>query len=185
MVKKMPKSLQTFHKVEIGQGSDVAVHVGLPIRREFDAADGINPCGIAGHEFLPGLSLPRGQVNLKYFGRNPAKTVNIKEAPIRRPARRHLIGQCAGDRYRITTGDGVEVDPVVRSVTGDNVALRRDQHDRVHAFGADWPRLAFLHRLDEMMVGFFNLVYDPRISPKDLVPEKKVVARSKTSIVDH
>jgi hypothetical protein len=34
------------------------------------------------------------------------------------------------------------------------------------------------------MVGFFNLVYDPRISPKDLLPEKKVVAR-KTSIVDH
>ena len=39
--------------------------------------------------------------------------------------------------------------------------------------------------LDEMMVGFFNLVYDPRISPKDLLPEKNVVARSKTSIVDH
>jgi hypothetical protein len=35
------------------------------------------------------------------------------------------------------------------------------------------------------MVGFFNLVYDPRISPKDLLPEKKVVARSKTSIADH
>ena len=38
---------------------------------------------------------------------------------------------------------------------------------------------------DEMMVGFFNLVYDPRISPKDLLPEKKVVANSKTSIADH
>jgi len=34
--KEMPKSLQTFHQVEIGQSSDVAVHVGLPIRREFD-----------------------------------------------------------------------------------------------------------------------------------------------------
>jgi hypothetical protein len=36
-----------------------------------------------------------------------------------------------------------------------------------------------------MMVGFFNLVYDPRISPKDLLPEKKVVANSKASIADH
>jgi hypothetical protein len=35
------------------------------------------------------------------------------------------------------------------------------------------------------MVGFFNLVYDPRISPKDLLPEKKVVANSKASIADH
>ena len=39
--------------------------------------------------------------------------------------------------------------------------------------------------LDEMMVGFFNLVYDPRISPKDLLPEKKAVATSKASIADH
>jgi hypothetical protein len=38
---------------------------------------------------------------------------------------------------------------------------------------------------DEMMVGFFNLVSDPRISPKDLLPEKKVVANSKASIADH
>jgi hypothetical protein len=37
---------------------------------------------------------------------------------------------------------------------------------------------------DEMMVGFFNLVYDPRISPKDLLPEKKVAANTK-SIADH
>src|SRR5215475_14367412 len=36
---------------------------------------------------------------------------------------------------------------------------------------------------DEMMVGFFNLVYDPSISPKDLLPEKKVVAISKPA--DH
>jgi hypothetical protein len=33
---------------------------------------------------------------------------------------------------------------------------------------------------DEMMVGFFNLVYDPKISPNDLLPEKKVAASSKT-----
>jgi hypothetical protein len=38
---------------------------------------------------------------------------------------------------------------------------------------------------DEMMVGFFNLVYDPRIYPKGLLPEKKVVANSKASIADH
>jgi hypothetical protein len=38
---------------------------------------------------------------------------------------------------------------------------------------------------DEMMVGFFNLVSDPRISPKDLLPENKVVANSKASIADH
>src|ERR1700719_4235028 len=38
---------------------------------------------------------------------------------------------------------------------------------------------------DEMMVGFFNLVYDPRISPQDLLPEKKPVANSKASIADH
>jgi len=38
---------------------------------------------------------------------------------------------------------------------------------------------------DEMMVGFFNLVYDPKISPKDLLPEKKVVAESKASHADH
>ena len=34
---------------------------------------------------------------------------------------------------------------------------------------------------DEMMVGFFNLVYDPKISPKELLPEKKEVAKSKAS----
>jgi hypothetical protein len=34
---------------------------------------------------------------------------------------------------------------------------------------------------DEMMVGFFNLVYDPKISPKDLLPEKKVAASTRTS----
>jgi hypothetical protein len=33
---------------------------------------------------------------------------------------------------------------------------------------------------DEMMVGFFNLVYDPKISPKDLLPEKKEVANSRS-----
>jgi hypothetical protein len=33
-----------------------------------------------------------------------------------------------------------------------------------------------------MMVGFFNLVYDPRLSPKDLLPEKKDVAKSKASV---
>jgi hypothetical protein len=38
---------------------------------------------------------------------------------------------------------------------------------------------------DEMMVGFFNLVYDPRISPKELLPEKKVAANSKAPIADH
>jgi len=32
-----------------------------------------------------------------------------------------------------------------------------------------------------MMVGFFNLVYDPKISPKELLPEKKEVAKSKAS----
>ena len=26
---------------------------------------------------------------------------------------------------------------------------------------------------DEMMVGFFNLVYDARMSPKEIIPEKK------------
>jgi len=35
------------------------------------------------------------------------------------------------------------------------------------------------------MVGFFNLVYDPRISPKDLLPEKKVVANGKTSTANN
>jgi hypothetical protein len=34
---------------------------------------------------------------------------------------------------------------------------------------------------DEMMVGFFNLVYDPKIPPKDLLPEKKVVAKGKAA----
>ena len=34
---------------------------------------------------------------------------------------------------------------------------------------------------DEMMVGFFNLVYDPKISPKDLLPGKTPVARTKAS----
>jgi hypothetical protein len=38
---------------------------------------------------------------------------------------------------------------------------------------------------DEMMVGFFNLVYDPKISPKDLLPEKKLAANTKASIADH
>ena len=38
---------------------------------------------------------------------------------------------------------------------------------------------------DEMMVGFFNVVYDPRISPKDLLPEKKAVVNTKASIADH
>ena len=31
------------------------------------------------------------------------------------------------------------------------------------------------------MVGFFNLVYDPKISPKELLPEKKDLATSKVS----
>jgi len=34
---------------------------------------------------------------------------------------------------------------------------------------------------DEMMVGFFNLVYDPKIAPKDLLPDKKDVAKGKTA----
>ena len=34
---------------------------------------------------------------------------------------------------------------------------------------------------DEMMVGFFNLVYDPKILPKDLLPETKDVAKSKAA----
>jgi hypothetical protein len=34
---------------------------------------------------------------------------------------------------------------------------------------------------DEMMVGFFNLVYDPKIAPKDLLPEKKDVAKGKAA----
>jgi hypothetical protein len=34
---------------------------------------------------------------------------------------------------------------------------------------------------DEMMVGFFNLVYDPKISPKDLLPEKKDLATTRGS----
>jgi hypothetical protein len=34
---------------------------------------------------------------------------------------------------------------------------------------------------DEMMVGFFNLVYDPKIAPKDLLPEKKDVAAAKST----
>ena len=34
---------------------------------------------------------------------------------------------------------------------------------------------------DEMMVGFFNLVYDPKISPKDLLPDKAPVARTKSA----
>ena len=34
---------------------------------------------------------------------------------------------------------------------------------------------------DEMMVGFFNLVYDPKISPNELLPEKKEVVKSKAS----
>ena len=38
---------------------------------------------------------------------------------------------------------------------------------------------------DEMMVGFFNLVYDPGISPKELLAEKKVAANSKAPIADH
>jgi hypothetical protein len=32
------------------------------------------------------------------------------------------------------------------------------------------------------MVGFFNLVYDPKISPKDLLPEKKDVAKVKAAV---
>jgi hypothetical protein len=35
---------------------------------------------------------------------------------------------------------------------------------------------------DEMMVGFFNLVYDPKIPPKDLLPEKKDVAKGKAAV---
>ena len=38
---------------------------------------------------------------------------------------------------------------------------------------------------DEMMVGFFNLVYDPKISPKDLWPEKKDLATTKVSDTRH
>jgi hypothetical protein len=34
---------------------------------------------------------------------------------------------------------------------------------------------------DEMMVGFFNLVYDPRISPSDLLPDTKDVAKGKAA----
>jgi hypothetical protein len=34
---------------------------------------------------------------------------------------------------------------------------------------------------EEMMVGFFNLVYDPKISPKDLLPDKAPAARTKAS----
>lgn len=34
---------------------------------------------------------------------------------------------------------------------------------------------------DEMMVGFFNLVYDPKILPKDLLPETKDVAKPKAA----
>ena len=38
----------------------------------------------------------------------------------------------------------------------------------------------------QMMVGFFNLVYDPRISPKDLLPEKKLLRtpRLQSRIID-
>jgi len=32
---------------------------------------------------------------------------------------------------------------------------------------------------DEMMVGFFNLVYDPKISPRDLLPEPRDVTKGK------
>jgi len=32
-----------------------------------------------------------------------------------------------------------------------------------------------------MMVGFFNLIYDPKISPKELLPEKKDVAKGSAS----
>ena len=35
---------------------------------------------------------------------------------------------------------------------------------------------------DEMMVGFFNLVYDPKISPKDLLPGKKDVTKDKAAV---
>jgi len=35
---------------------------------------------------------------------------------------------------------------------------------------------------DEMMVGFFNLVYDPKISPKELLPEKRDVAKAKATV---
>ena len=34
---------------------------------------------------------------------------------------------------------------------------------------------------DEMMVGFFNLVYDPKISPKDLLPESKPATGTKST----
>ena len=33
---------------------------------------------------------------------------------------------------------------------------------------------------DEMMVGFFNLVYDPKILPQDLLPEKKATTSERT-----
>jgi hypothetical protein len=35
---------------------------------------------------------------------------------------------------------------------------------------------------DEMMVGFFNLVYDAGMSPKDLLPEKKEAAKNKPPV---
>ena len=34
---------------------------------------------------------------------------------------------------------------------------------------------------DEMMVGFFNLVYDPKIRPQDLLPGKKDIAKGKAA----
>ena len=36
---------------------------------------------------------------------------------------------------------------------------------------------------DEMMVGFFNLVYDAKVAPKDLIPEKKAANAAEKSPV--
>jgi hypothetical protein len=38
---------------------------------------------------------------------------------------------------------------------------------------------------DEMMVGFFNLVYDAKMSPKELLPEKKTDTTKKASVTSN
>src|SRR5467141_3188155 len=57
--------LQTVDHVEIGEGADVAVDVGLGIGRDCDSADGVDASRVQWNRVLPQLSFSSRQLDRK------------------------------------------------------------------------------------------------------------------------
>src|SRR6516162_4938218 len=86
-------SLQPFDKVEVGEGSMIAIDVGLAVGRHSNGADPFDAGGIRRHELPPKGSRSRRQVQPKQLGGQVAGTIDVEGVPVQCPFYR-LFSSC-------------------------------------------------------------------------------------------